>query len=261
MSRAKFILLGLLVAGIAALVFLPRRPAVSDVPFAASGVVLHTYTEAGDLAWEVRAREGEVVGEEGTLSGVEVRFITSDETSLTARADRLIQAERSSTLSGDVLIERDDGLRLETEEMTWNEHDEQLHSGSVELSIRDLHVEGERFEYDLRGDRATIVGEIMATIDREPRLTIRGERAEEANDVLAVEGNVEIESGEDAYRCDRIEADEEQVRLIGGVEARFRDGELQADRAEITDDGLTATGSVQLHLDLARQEGEEPNGP
>jgi len=253
MPRARVLLLCLVVAGFAALVFVPRRPPGVDVSFTAVGVVLHTYTEAGDLSWEIYAREGRVVDEEGTLSDVEIHFISSDATSLTASADHFSRGENASVLSGGVKIEREDGLRLETEEMTWDEREEQLRAGAIAVLLRDARVEGDRFEYDLRNERATITGGVRATIDRETELSVRGDRAVEENDVLSIEGSVRIESEDGTYRCDRIEADTETVRLIGGVEGLFKDGELRAERASIGEGGLTATGNVSLSLDMASE--------
>jgi lipopolysaccharide assembly outer membrane protein LptD (OstA) len=258
MPRARSILVVLLLVGIAVILFLPRRLGDTDVPFAAAGVTLRTYTESGEPAWEVHARDGEVIDESGTLLDVEVRFLSSDETPLTAIADRLSQAERTSTLAGSVVIERGDGLRLETEEITWNEEEEKLRAGSIRLAIRDLYVEGESFAYDLRAERATITGGVVATIDRDAPLSVLGERAEEADDVLAVEGNVRVEAPDATYRCHRIEADGETVRLLGEVEARFKEGELRADSAEIDPDGrVTATGGVSLRLDLVSEEASD----
>jgi len=255
MSRARTILLVLLIVGIAAVLFLPRRLDTRDVPFTAAGVTLHTYTDSGELSWEVRAGGGEVVGDMGTLSDVKIRFVSSDETSLTAAAGHLSRTERESTLTEEVRIERDDGLRLETEEMIWNEGEERLRSGPITLSLRDLTVEGEQFDYDIREKRASITGGVLATIDRDPPVTIFGERAEEANDILAVEGDVRVETDDGVYRCDRIEAEDEVVRLVGNVVAGFDEGELRADHAEIDPDGrLTATGRVSLHLDLGSEE-------
>ena len=81
----------------------------------------------------------------------------------------------------------------------------------------------------------------------------------EENDVLSIEGSIRIESENGTYRCDRIEADTETVRLIGDVEGLFKDGELRAERASIADGGLTATGNVSLSLDLASD--RETNAP
>ena len=203
MSRAGILLVCFLVAGFAALLFVPQARKRSDVPFTARGVTLHTYTEEGDLWWEIYADEGETVSEDGLLRDVEVRFLSSQETALTATADRFTRGERESILSGAVLVERGDGLRLETDELTWDESEEQLRSGTVQLSRGGIDVQGERFEYDLRDERALITGGIRAKI------------------------------GDDS--------------------------ELQAERAEIAEDGLTVWGAVSLHLNLASE--EESDGP
>lgn len=229
MSRAKRIIPVVLGAALLALAFLPRKPLVSEDPFAASGVVLRAYTGAGDLSWEVRAKSGEVVDEEGTLRDVIVRFLSEDNVDMTAIAERFVQGEAESTLSGGVRIERDDGLRLETEEMSWNERKELLEAGPVELEVRDLLISGDSFEYDLPGERATILGAIR----------------------------VVDSSGDERYSCERIEADDDSVRLSGSVAAEFPDGSLEADNATIDESGLTAAGNVSLRLDLATSNGED----
>ncbi len=223
MSRAKRTLPILLIAAVLAIVFLPRRSFEPDDRFAAGGVVLRSYTDAGDLSWEVEAQSGEVIDGEGTLTDVVLRFLSGGVVEMRATADRFARGEETSTLSGTVRIERKDGLRLATEEMSWYEQKERLEAGPIELEVRNLLVTGEHFEYDLAGERATITGDVRATARSE---------------------------GDD-YRCDRIETDEKTVRMIGSVEARFREGGLTADDLRIDEGGLTATGDVSLRLDLA----------
>jgi len=229
MSRAKRIVPLIVVAAILAIVLLPRRPVGPDDPFVASGVVLRSYTDAGDLSWEVEAQSGEVVDEEAILTGVILRFLSSNEVAMTASADQFVQGEETSILSGNVRIEREDELRLRTEEMSWHEREEKLEAGPVELEARDLLVIGDRFEYDLETERATISGAVRA----------------------------DDPSNEETYRCDRIEADEDAVYLSGSVEAEFEDGGLTADRVRIDEDGLTAEGSVSLHFDPAATSEED----
>jgi len=259
MSRASAVLVVLLVAGLAAILFWPQRTGEGDAPFAAAGVTLRTYTESGDPSWEVRAREGVVVGEAGTLSDVEIVFLSGDEVTMTAIAEQLTQAERTSTLAGGVTVERSDGLHLEADELVLREDEETLYADAIALSVRDLHVEGEGFAYDLGSERATLSRNVVATLDRDPPVTVRGERAEESDDVLAVEGDVRVETSDGEYRCDRIEAEEESVRLLGDVAGTFAEGDLRADSVRIDEDGrLIAEGGVLLRLDLGRE--EAPDG-
>jgi hypothetical protein len=231
MSRAGILLLVLVVAGFAALVLAPRSGRAPDVPFTASRVNLYTYTDAGDLAWEVRAREGESTGEEGTLLDVEVRFVSSDETSLTATAERLVRGDVESVLAGSVRVERGDGLRLETEELTWNEPAERLSAGPVTISLRNATLAGGTFEYDLRNDRTTVRDGVLVTLE-EGEVSVRAEEAQEL--------------------------DGETFRLGGGIEAAFPEGTLLADRAEVSEETFTAVDSVSLRFDLASR--EAPNG-
>jgi hypothetical protein len=46
----------------------------------------------------------------------------------------------------------------------------------------------------------------------------------------------------------------DRALISGGLEGAFPEGELLADRAEIDEDGLTASGGVTLRLDLAAEE-------
>jgi len=258
MSRASAILVVLLVAGLAAILFWPQRHSGGDAPFAAVGVTVRTYTGSGDPSWEVRAREGIVIGGTGTLSGVEIVFLSDDEITMTATADRLTQAERTSTLAGGVTVERSDGLRLETDELVLREDAETLDADAIALSVRDLRVEGGGFAYDLGSERATLSRNVVATLDRDSPVTVRGERAEESDDVLAVEGDVRVETFGGEYRCHRIEATEEAVRLLGDVSGTFAEGDLRADSVQIDEDGrLIAAGQVLLRLDLGREEASD----
>ena len=143
------------------------------------------------------AQTGEVTDDEGELRDVEVRFVSSDDTALTAIANTLVRGDDESTLSGGVRVERDDGLTLTTDRLTWDEREGRLHAGAVELTVDGTAWEGNQFEYDLGSDRALI---------------------------------------------------------FGGLEGVFPEGTLSADRAEVGEDGLTASGGVTLRLDLAAEE-------
>jgi len=191
MSRAKRRLLVLVVligAAVAAILLVPRGTLPPGEPFAASGVVLHTYTEAGELAWEVSAASGEIVDEQGALADVRIRFLHTGEESLTATADRFVQGEEISTLSGNVRIERED-LVLATDAMTWNEREERLSADDVELWSEGVAVTGSRFAYDLRDERATIEGGVEATF---PEGTLHAEEATIDERGLTVSGQASL---------------------------------------------------------------------
>jgi hypothetical protein len=237
MSRAGILLLAFLIAGFAALVLLPGRAPAPDVPFTASEIHLQTYTESGDLSWEVHASEGTVEGDEGALHDVEVRFVSTDSDALVATADRLVRGAQESVLSGNVEVSRGDGLHLSTDELTWEEGNERFRTSAVEFSLRDAVLSGSALEYDLQEDRARMEGGIVSTIEEEG-ITLQADRAEEIN--------------------------RESVHLAGGVEAEFPEGRLRADRAEMAERGLALSGNVSLRLDLeavTTTYEEVPDGP
>jgi hypothetical protein len=255
MSRTKILVVIALVASAAVLLvlLLPRTRAPSPVlRTTASGITLYGYAEGGALSWVTHARDAEILDEEGALSHVTVEFASEANEKLTATSDRLVLSERGSTLSGSVVVEREDGLQLRTDALTWEERAQTLTAGSIHLQFRDIVIEGEQFLYDLRAQRASLTNGAQATLHGETPLYIRGEQAEQSGETFGFSGNVVVESDRETYQCQRLESDAEGevVRLIGSVEAWFTNGRLSAESAEISRQGVSASGGVSVELEL-----------
>jgi len=263
MRRATLALVFLLlVGGIALLLRLgDPAPAASGPPSAAAGIALFGYDAYGDPAWEAQAEHGDLVDGVGNLSPIRLSF-PDDAGRLAVTADRLVYRADDRRLSGAVTVEREDGLRLQTEEIVWDEAGRQLSANAVTMVLSGLSIEAARFAYRI-GSRQTVLSDgVAATITRDPPIRVNGDAAEEADGVVTIAGNVRIESEDGTFRCARLETDTagERVVLSGEVDGTFRGGTIAARSVEWTSSGWTARGGVTVRIDLDSLEREPPDG-
>jgi len=216
----------------------------------ATGISMFGYTSLGDLEWETTAASGEIDPIEGVLSAVTLRFYSDGQPTLVATGGRLLQGKSESELRGDVSIEREDGLHLQTEALHWDQKADSLDAGPVSITWKDISLDAERFTYDLRTQTASFVGNILMAVDRSSMWIVHAKSAELSEAGMYLEGDVTINSADEGYRCERMEADTEgdSIRLMGKVEAQFPEGKLTAERARIEADGLVADGAVSILL-------------
>lgn len=235
------------------LVFLPRGRNPVDDTTIAELITLYGYADDGTPLWEVRAQDGRIDGSAQTLSGVAIDFHGEDLSTLSIHGDRLERTEGVSRLSGNVRIERTDDLLLETEALTWNEADERLESGPIDLSTADLHVSAAGFGYDLETETASFTGGVEAFASLEAEWTIRADRAEERDGVVVFREGVTAESEDDeSFRCEQLEVDSETetVHLSGEVIGDWSSGHLSAESVWLDGNGMRAAGRVTARLDL-----------
>ncbi len=260
MRRTTGLLALLLVGIVVALVFLPRgRNPASDATMAES-ITLYGYADDGTPLWRIHAQDGRIDGSDQTLSGVSIDFYDEDLSTLSVRGDRLERTEAVSRLSGEVRIERTDDLLLRTDALAWNEADERLESGRIDLSAADLHVSAAGFGYDLRTAMASFTGGVEASADLETEWTIRADRAEEHDGVVVFWDEVTAESGDDeTFRCERLEVEPETeiAHLSGDVVGDWPSGHLSAGAVRLDGEGLRASGRVAARLDLDELRGSD----
>jgi hypothetical protein len=253
MSRAKRLFAIFLLAIAVVLIFLPRgRNPVDDATIAQS-ITLYGYADDGALLWEIHARDGRIDGSGQTLSGVAIDFYGQDLSTLSIDGDRLERTEAVSRLSGNVHIQRTDDLLLEAEALTWDEAEERLESGPIELSTADLHVSAMGFGYDLETETASLTGGVEASASLEAEWTIRADRAEERDGVVVFREGVTAESEDgESFRCERLEVDTEAetARLSGDVIGDWPSGHLSAESLQLDGDGMRAAGHAMARLDL-----------
>ena len=259
MSKAKIVIAILLVVtcGIA-LILLPHREAETErAPARVGGISLYGYTKEGDLAWAMTAEEGEIDKETEDLTGISIRFPEEDGTYLVISAPSLVQKRGLRRLSGGVRIEREDGLIMTCDSLDWDDEASLLSADRVELSYGKIEASGGGFRYDIEGEISSFSNGVEGKIEREGAISVRGERAEESGGRIVIIGNVLVRSEEDTYRCDRLESDGEgeEVVLTGGVTALMSEGKLIGERLVIGPDGISASGSLVLDLNLEGENG------
>ncbi len=261
MSRTTKILLlaaGIL-SGAVALFLTFTRPSMFSPTAAAEAtdVVMRGYSAAGDPTWEMRAARGEIVEREGTLVDVVVALFQRGKEPIRVSADRLVREGETALLEGEVRIEREDGLEIETGAVTWREDAETLESGETTLSYEDGELQADRFDYDLRTRRGELSG-VTVTLHREDELRVVSERAELAEDLLTLEGAVHAESGEGTLEAKRLTAalDGDSITLSGGVAAEGEGFSASADAAEVREDGWVLRGNVSIDAELSKLGGE-----
>jgi len=259
MSRAKGILLVFVVAACAAAILflvLPRgRAPAEETAIRADGVTLQGYTEQGEITWEIHAALGALEESTGTLDDVTVRFHNENRPPLEARGDRLVRGASVSRLQGGVLVEQEDGLRLETEELVWDESIDRLAAGPVTVAIEGMVLHAAAFSYDLSARRAEFEGGVEAAVDRDPRVEVRADRAEERDEVLVLEGAVAVRiEGEGELACQALTTDlaGTTLELSGGVEGMLSDVRIAAGALSLNEDGLRARDGAVFELDLGR---------
>jgi len=259
MSKAKIIIPVLLIAcGIAILILLPHRPIGREqTPILAGRVVLYGYADDGTLVWETSAEEGRIEEDAEELTGVTIRFHQEDGTDLIISAPSLVQQNGIRRLTGGVRVERGDDLRMKTDSLVWNDDADTLSASSVELTYGKFEASGNGFRYDLSDGRSSLSNGVEGRIEREGEISVRGERAEEADGRIVIEGEVIVESDKKTYRCGRLESNSagEDILLSGGVTGSLPEGQLSGNTMRIDQDGISVSGSVVLDLSL-----EERNG-
>ena len=231
----------------------------SAQPVIATGISMYGYGHAGTLAWETSASSGTLTPSDGTMKDVDVRFFSGSETLLVASGSHLDQDDRVSRLHGDVVVERSDGLRLTTDALHWMTDSDRLEAGEVQIDWEEIALEAQSLSYDLSTETAFLSEGIDMTIDRESPWSIRAETAEVSEAGAGLEGDVEIVSEGEAYRCERVETDAggETVRLIGAVEAVLEEGSLTAESVTLGPEGLFAKENVMVRLSLSSLEAFE----
>ena len=218
----------------------------------ARSITLYGYDD-GALLWEIRAQDGRIDGSNQTLSGVAIDFHGEDLPTLSIHGDRLERTEAVSRLSGNVRIERTDDLLLETEALTWNEADERLESGPIDLSTADLHVSAAGFGYDLQTETASFTGGVEAFASLEAEWTIRADCAEERDGVVVFRESVTAKSEDgESFRCERLDVDSETeiAHLSGDVIGDWPSGHLSAESVRLDGNGMRAAGRVTARLNL-----------
>ena len=260
MHRARSLLLVAL-AVIGGAVALPLRssPGEEASPATrATGVVLRGYDTEGNAAWMVTAADGTIQADVGSLASPEIVFYKAGREALRARGETLVSAGKEAVLRGSVVISSDDGYRLETDELVWNQSADRLTARRVAIASEGVTVDAQEFLYLLNEDRWSVSGGFTATIDRPSLLRVVGKTLEGDGERLVLSGELSIEGEDETYSCERIDYERanEEVRLSGSVRGTLSWATLSADAITLTTAGSEATGVVRVVLEPGFFRGE-----
>ena len=251
MSRTKGLLALLFLGIVVVLVFLPRGRSPADSATTAQSITLYGYSDGGAPLWEIHASDGRIDGPAQTLNEITIIFYEDNLSTLSIRGDRLERTDAVSRLTGDVRIERTDDLLLEVEALIWDETNDQLESGPVDLAAENLRMSAATFGYDLETETASFTGGVEAFASLETEWTIRADRAEEHDGVVVFRDGVTAESEDgESFRCEQLEVEAETVHLAGGVIGDWSSGHLSAESVRLDENGIRAAGHVAARLDL-----------
>ncbi len=260
----RFIVLVVIAAagGVALAVWWPSagNRAVPDVT-RADAMTVYGYANRDTPLWRMEAESGTIDERDQTLHDVTISFYEGDGTATRVRGDRLERTDAIGRLTGEVRMERPDGLLLTTASVTWDEADERLEAGPIVLTTSELRMSAVTFAYDLASDTASFGGGVEATADWETSWTLEASRAEEHDGVMTFYGAVTATSdADDAYVCDRLEVstENETVLLTGNVSGEGRGGTLRAASLRWSEEGIVADGAVTARIDLEAGASDDP---
>jgi len=170
------------------LLLLPRGGAPpSTTEIIAESITLHGYSASGESQWEIRAAEGSLANEEGTLRDVAIRFFDDNDSPLTVSGAELVRTREESLMHGVVRIEQENGLLLETSDLVWSESENALRAGPARLEDDDFQLAAEGFAYDLSAREARFQGGVAASLDAG---TLSAQTAQWDEDGLRLSGDV-----------------------------------------------------------------------
>ena len=254
-GKRIIILLVLIGGGITAWMFLSATtPKVASKPSQAeaSGISLFGYDEQGKVTWAVRAETGQVKkGEESTLSGVSLRFMSDGADELEATCDTLSYSGDEANLIGNVTLAENGGMSLVTQSADWNTTNRQINASDVTINVQSGSVAAPAFSYQTDTQRAIMSGGIQAEIVGASPLTVEGDEAEASGDLIVIDGNVHVYTGDETYTADHLEYSSkgDVTTLSGGVVGTLEHGKITAGELVIGKDEISASGDVHIGLE------------
>lgn len=242
MSKLKVVLAAFVVVTVAVTLLTTLAPRPTDNvprPTEATGLVMRGY-DNGNVTWETQAGHGEIDSAAGALADVVLRMFDGASI-LEVSAGELAQEAGSVTLTGSVRAETDEGLRISSEQMTWNEDARTLESAATLLTLRGDELRADGFTYNARIQRGTLVG-VVATLARGEPLSVSSDEGEITREEIRLLGNVRMTSEDGTVRPDALDAAVPGPGLA-----------MTADSLVLSPEGFTARGNVSIDIQFAPQ--------
>jgi LPS export ABC transporter protein LptC len=164
---ALFVLVvgGMVVARSRAIREAPLEPLPSRADLSIKDVELEE--QSGAVRWQLRADQALVYDDEGrtSLENVAVRVDQGQRVwTIVAREGDLYKADRRIEVRGNVVVTADDGLRLETSVLRWDEENQRMWTDApVRLTRSGAVVEGQAIDVRMADAVTSIGGRVHAT--------------------------------------------------------------------------------------------------
>lgn len=216
-----------------------------------SGISLFGYDKQGKITWTVHAKTGDMKkGEESTLSGVSLSFVSGGEDAVKAVCDSLSYLNDEATLTGNVTLTEKGGMRLVTQSADWNTTTREISASDVTIEVQSGSLTAPMFRYQTDERRAVMSGGVHATVDGASVLTVDGDEAEAHADLISITGNVHVYVRDETYTADRLEysSKDDVTTLSGRVVGTLEHGVITADELVINKNEISASGGVHISL-------------
>jgi len=154
----------------------PAEPIQSKADYRIKEVHLQEETRDGER-WQLDAEYGEIYEDQGktVMKKVTVRVDEPQRTWM-VRSDEgdLSQATKDVELRGNVVLETNDGLRLETSRLNWTAGEKRAWTDQpVTIYRGGVIVYGQGFESRVADETTTIKGRVRAVVTRDSGLAVR----------------------------------------------------------------------------------------
>ena len=216
-----------------------------------SGISLFGYDKQGKITWAVHAKTGDMKkGEESTLSGVSLSFVSGGEDEVKAACDTLSYSGDEAKLTGNVALTEVGGIHLVTESADWNTTMREISSSDVTIKVQSGSLTAPLFRYQTDERRAVMSGGVHATVDGTSVLTVDGDEAEAHADLISITGNVHVYARDETYTADRLEysSKDDVTTLSGGVIGTLAHGAITGDELVINKNEISVSGDVHISL-------------
>ncbi len=216
-----------------------------------SGISLFGYDKQGKITWAVHAKTGDMKkGEESTLSGVSLSFVSGGEDEVKAACDTLSYSGDEAKLTGNVALTEVGGIHLVTESADWNTTMREISSSDVTIKVQSGSLTAPLFRYQTDERRAVMSGGVHATVDGTSVLTVDGDEAEAHADLISITGNVHVYARDETYTADCLEysSKDDVTTLSGGVIGTLAHGAITGDELVINKNEISVSGDVHISL-------------
>ncbi len=252
-KRILIIILLLLIGGgiVVWLLLSPPVPKRVSALSQARGISLFGYDKQGKISWAVRAKTGQVEkGKKSTLSDVSLSFLSDKKIEAEARCDTLSYSGDKATLSGNVTLREEGGIRLVTDEADWNTTTREISASDVTITVQSGSITAPNFLYQTDDRRAIMSGGVKASLTGASPLTVDGDKATAHADTVSINGDVRVHVRDEIYTADRLEYSSKNgvTTLSGGVVGIFSHGKITAGKIVIGEHEISASGGVHISL-------------